>query len=303
MKISLIQIDGKIPNLALMKIARFHSNQGDSITLGIDGDADKVYISVIFPHNRGRALAVSRFFDKNKVVIGGSGYDYRITLPDEIEHLMPLYELWNLDYSIGFITRGCIRKCPFCIVPKKEGDIQYNAPLDEFLAHDKLILLDNNLLAWDGANAILRDIRIRRLKVNFTQGLDIRLINETNAEILAGIRYTDRKFKNRMLYFAFDNPDLENSVRRGIEILLNAGIKPSELMFYILVGFNTTFDQDMKRFQILWDEYRVYPYVMIYNRDQNKRNPLLSDFARYVNKRIHRNYDFEDYVRNGDLHD
>ena len=128
----MIQVDGKMPNLALMKIAAYYRSRGDEVIRYLSGDVDKAFISVIWPENKERALGISKFFNGN-CTIGGSGYDYNIKLPDDIEHMMPAYDLWNVDYSMGFTTRGCIRKCDFCIVPDKEGAIRPHSPFDEFV--------------------------------------------------------------------------------------------------------------------------------------------------------------------------
>ena len=127
MKVGLIQIDGKLPNLALMKLARFHKNKGDNITI-LDLSTHK--------------------FDRlygSKIFMGGSGYDIKSILPEGIEAQIPDYKSFKTDYSIGFTTRGCIRDCGFCIIKEKEGefrDVDFS-----WIKHSKVLLLDNNFLA------------------------------------------------------------------------------------------------------------------------------------------------------------
>ena len=180
----LVDADSKkgFPNLSLMKLSAWYKKEGWSVDL-IKGLPmapplhlyDKSYISVIFFQNKERALDYAMILPNCEV--GGSGYDLTKTLPDEIEHIMPDYSLYDIDYSIGFTSRGCIRNCGFCVVPKKEGEIRDNAPITEFLAHDKVMLLDNNFLASPRCKNNLDFLIINDLKVNFNQGLDLSLIH------------------------------------------------------------------------------------------------------------------------------
>lgn len=293
MRVSVVQVDGKMPNLALMKLAGWHQQRGDEVVRGLDGSADKAYISVIWPQNLPRALSASKMFTC-PVEIGGSGISYAVTLPDEIEHTMPAYDLWGADTAMGFTSRGCIRKCGFCIVPEKEGRIRQHSPLAEFVRddHKKVILFDNNILAAPNLIDTMTELHERRLKVSFNQGLDIRLVDEEKATLLAKTWYYNWHFNSRQLYFAFDNVWDEKVVRKGIPILEAAGIRPEHLMIYMLVGFNTTFEEDMQRYSILWEEHRVEPYVMIYN---NIKEPTLRAFARWVNRRVHKHVSWVDY--------
>ena len=294
MRVAMVQIDGKMPNLALMKIAGWHRLRGDTVVRGLDGSVDKAYISVIWPQNKPRALSASKMFTC-PVEIGGSGYDYMVTLPDEIEHTMPAYDLWGVDYSMGFTSRGCSRRCPWCIVGDKEGNKTVpHADLSEFLhpSHNKVILHDGNLLASPTASEVLRDLRESGVKVSFNQGLDIRLVNDEVAALLADQNYYNWHFTGHQLYFAYDTMAVGKAAHRGIEMLVEAGIPPKHLMFYMLVGFDTTFKQDMERYQTLWEELGVYPFVMIYNR---QGTPTLRAFARWVNKRVHKVCSWIDY--------
>ena len=294
MKILLVDVDSKMPNLALMKISAYHKERGDQIFLNDGGDPDKVYISCIFTKNRAKAFGIAKMFDC-PVEIGGYGANGR-QLPKEIEHIMPDYSLYDCDYSMGFTSRGCIRNCPWCIVPQKEGRIRDHAPITEFVHpdHDKLILLDNNFLASPRWKENLQFIIDYGIKVNFNQGLDIRLVNKEIAGALADVNYYNRHFKYRCLHFAFDTLSIEPFVRRGVEILKDAGIKPRELMFYMLTNFNTTFQEDMHRFLVL-RELGVDPFVMIYNG--NRKDDLSRHFARWVNKRLYKVCEFSDYGR------
>jgi len=293
MKISLIDVDSKIPNLALMKISAYHKAKGDQVELNQYHDPDLVYISVIFQKNRERALGIAKMFSC-PVKIGGPAIG-KETLPPEVENQYPDYSLYRIDYSMGYTQRGCIRNCPFCIVPKIEGKFREVAWFDAFHRNqNKMILFDNNFLASKLWCEKLQWLIDKKIKVNFTQGLDIRLVDKEKAEMLAEVRYSNQKWNAKQLYFAFDNLAYEKEVRRGIEHLLNAGIPPRDMMFYVLVGFDSDFSEDYRRYQILWEEYGVLPFIMVYN---GKGTPLLRHFARWVNKRIHKITPFSKYNR------
>jgi hypothetical protein len=271
-KIGLIQVDGKMPNLALMKLSKWHRERGDDI----------FFIDL-------SSLNIDQWYG-SKIFMGGSGYRLKEKLPEDIEIQSPDYELFNLDYSIGFTSRGCIRDCDFCIVKEKEGSLS-ECDFKHSIEHSKYILMDNNFLA----SSVWRDKLLffieNNIKVSFNQGLDIRLINEEKIKLLSKVRYYDRKFKYRRLYFSFDKVTIEKVFREKIEIILKY-IKAYHLMVYILTGFDTSFEEDLKRFSII-REYKCDPYIMIYNN--KKDDPLLRCFARWVNKRIYKVCDFRDY--------
>ena len=115
-------------------------------------------------------------------------------------------------------------------------------------------------------NTLKKLIEINK-KTSFSQGLDIRLITQENAELLSQIKYYDLDFKDRRLYFAWDFPELEQHVKKGIQILLDAGVKSAHLMFFVLMCYNTNYQQDLYRLETLID-LGVKPYVMLYNEDK-----------------------------------
>ena len=273
------------PNLALMKISAYHKSLGDTVNFWdkLKEKPDVVYVSTVFSQNRYKCFGIQAMYPDIKFVFGGSGYNYNITLSDEIERLMPDYDLYGLDYSVGFVSRGCIRKCGFCIVPQKEGRLYFNADLKAFIdpRFDKLVLLDNNLLGYNKHYDVLKEIIDRGLKVDFNQGLDLRLVNEKNANLLSQIKYYNHKFNMRTLRFSYDNTNDKPYIKRGVRMLLDAGIKPRHIFFYILVGFNTTFDQDLSRFKevVSWG---CTPYIMKYNMKSNKDINKLAAFCNWI---------------------
>jgi len=272
MKVLLIQIDGKMHNLALRKWGGYFKRRGHEVFYN-DGcsNPDVVKISCIFKWNAPKARGIARMFLSMgcDVEIGGYGVN-RTKLPNEVEHCMPDYE--GLDFSMGFTTRGCFRKCPFCDVWKIEGNIHEHAPITEFWdpSHSKIILFDNNILGLPSWKQKLSFIRDHGLKLCMTQGYDARLITEETAGLIADIRHYNWKFTDKAVYTAWDRLQDEESVLRGIQHLIDAGIKPRHIIPYILVGFDTDLDEDLYRFNKL-RELGVYPFVMPYN---NKGHPM-----------------------------
>jgi hypothetical protein len=275
MRIGLIQVDGKLPNLALMKLAKFYEEKGHE-TFFVDLSTIK-----------------ADFWFGSKIFMGGSGYDIKAELPKEIEEVTPDYEKFKLDYSVGFTSRGCIRNCDFCIVKEKEGMIR-EVGLD-WITKSKVLLLDNNFIASPNWKEKLQYFIYNKIKVCFNQGLDLRLITEEKAEMLSKVDYRDDQFKTKRLYFAWDNIKDEEIIIEKLSILISKGIKPANIMVYVLVGFNSTFEEDMYRTKKLI-EIGVKPFIMQFNRNSKvKRDPKLIDLARWINKRYYNFIPFEEY--------
>ncbi len=290
-----------IPNLPFMKLSAYHKEKGDNVSFDYTSP-DLVYGSCIFSWNKETILQQIKKY-RCQTVIGGYGIN-TTTLPENIEHTMPDYSLYGLDYSLGFTSRGCIRNCPWCIVPNKEGQITNNAPLSEFLYpnHKKIMLFDNNFQASPRWKENLKEIIDKNLEVCFNQGLDFRLITEEFAKFLSECKYRDKKFKNKRLYFSFDHPSIEKDVIKGVQTLTNAGIKPKEIMVYMLIGFDENLSKPNRFVSELEDVFHrfnvltslgVRPYPMLYNRRQDK--PLLSKFQRWVIGRYYEVFPFEEY--------
>lgn len=274
MKIGLINIDSKLPNIALMKLSAYHKAKGDEVEwwrgLLFHDQYDKVYASKIFKFSNMPDLP-------DDVEIGGTGYDLKKSLPWEIEMLCPDYDLYpDCDYSVGFITRGCFRKCKFCVVPEKEGEIHFNQNWEKFRnpRGKHWVFLDNNILAYHKHEDILREIIDARMKIDFNQATDIRLVNESNAKLLVKIRW------KRYYRFSFDWPDMAEVVTRNVTLLKDLGMMPYRIVGFLLVGFNTTPEEDMMRIELL-RALNVRPFVMAYD----KSNPYQRKLARWVNHR------------------
>ncbi len=278
-RVLLVDIDSKIPNLALMKISARHKQHGDKVGFDIQ-NPDKVYISCIFTKNAGQARGVATYYPDAEIDIGGTGISLSKQLPEEIEEMKPDYDLYPSTYSQGFTTRGCIRKCPFCVVPEKEGTIREAQHPSEFhdARFDTCMIMDNNLFAapqsWqDGIFSWFSDNKIKMMS---PQGWDVRLLNEHRAALLKSVKH------GGVIHFAWDTLNTEPQVVKGIELLKNAGfnLKDHKISFYVLVGFNTTFEQDLYRCRKL-KELGVQAYVMRY-----KKTRELNALARWTNNSL-----------------
>ena len=311
----LVDFDSKIPNIALMKISAWAKAKGDIVYLNNESiEPDYIWLSCIFTWNRQKAYEAINFYHVRypcaAVRYGGTGFDFelpfgdpnRSNLPVDIESMAPDYTLYNEDRAVGFTQRGCDRKCPWCVVPRKEGKISMNrySPLSEWVpeGYKKVLLLDNDiaLASREVHDRTLRDAREMGLKISITQGYDIREIwkDPTKALQLAENKPWDLNFRERTLYFSWDMPQYEVMVRKGIEILKDAGFRGRELTCYVLVGFNTTHEQDVHRANVL-RSMGVLTYIMPYNNIV--KNQDMVNLRRWANKRqLYKSMDFADYT-------
>ncbi|KKM06709.1 hypothetical protein LCGC14_1741350, partial [marine sediment metagenome] len=207
MNIHLIDADSVIPNLALMKLSTYYKILGHNVILTqlklpyypnkrkriytIPTGYNKTFCSVVYEGN-------SKCILGKNIVFGGTGFSHNINLPDKIESLPPDYSIYpDNNISYGFISRGCIRKCYFCVVPKKEGHIRQVATIDDIIRHKKVIFLDGNFLALPDHKIILKELVSRQILCQFNQGFDIRLIDKENSLLLSQLNYIGE------LFFAF----------------------------------------------------------------------------------------------------
>lgn len=266
MKVLLMDLDiikqrRAYPNLALMKLSAYHKAKGDEVYLNFPlQQSDIAYASCVFTWHATRAKGLAP-----SSIIGGSGINMGLQLPLEVEHIMPDYSLYpDLKFSMGFTSRGCIRKCPWCIIPWKEGGIRPAARLYEFWdrRHRKVKLLDNNLLASPNWQTTMQDILAEDLEVDFNQGLDIRLLSDENVEYL-------KRVKVKELRFAFDDIGYEKTLREKMKLLLDNGLGSRKLSFYFLYGFPVIEQECIERVKIL-ASYNVGVYPMAYKGADGK---------------------------------
>lgn len=277
LRIGLIDVDGhNFPNFALMRLASWYKLSQNAHVEWADplfGEYDIVFKSKIFTFTPERP-----FPWRCTVVKGGTGYDIKSRLPEVIEfHTGMDYSLYpQYKFSVQFFSRGCIRQCPFCLVREKEGEIKPVRPVALNPKGEWIEVLDNNFFAnpeWKSAI----DYLIKAGQPVNLHGVDIRIMNEEQAFWLNKLR-----LKRSNVHIAWDLPqiDLTNKLKEVIKYL------PSwKLMCYVLVGFNSTVEQDMYRIERL-RELKIKPYVMPYRDFENKSKPsrYARDLAQYVNK-------------------
>lgn len=288
MKIGLIDVDGhNFPNLALMKLSAWHKAQGDEVEMVFPlARYDRVYASKVF------SFTPDIPFDPQTDDFrkGGTGYGLDNKLPDEIEHIMPDYSLYNItDTAYGFLTRGCPRRCDFCIVAEKEGRVSRKvADLREWWDGEKNIeLLDPNILACPDWSDLLGQLSDSKARVNINQGVDIRLLTEAKCEYLNRINL-------KMIHFAWDrNEDLEPLFLKWSKLIR---LPERKRRVYVLTNFNTTMEYNL---------YRIYtlrslgydPYVMVYDKPNASRE--IKRLQRWCNNKfVFRSCNkFEDYKK------
>ena len=222
MTIGLIDVDGghNFPNLALMKLSAWHKARGDVAEWWWGfGEYDRVYMSKVFDETYSSDILEP--LNAREIVKGGTGYGLDNRLPDEVEHTYPDYSLYpelTKETAYGFLTRGCPRACDFCIVAGKEGRRSVKvADLSEWWSGQRYIeLLDPNLLACPDHMNLLRQLKDSGAQVNFSQGLDARLLTQENIEAINAIRVKD-------IHFAWDRMEESEAVLAGPRVLPGRG--------------------------------------------------------------------------------
>lgn len=317
--IGLIDVDGKLPNIALMKISSYYKSLGEHVEFVRYSSFDmgrskpkyeKIYASAIFTKSAKQCNDLIKIYG-DRIEIGGTGFgDIKKELPPEIASCKPDFDLYRAEdifprlrgigtreqkwrkaeqivkAGAGFTSRGCIRNCGFCLVPKKEGSFRQAAEIKDTInaKSDIIILHDNNLTADPHCIDKLHEIRDRKLIVDINQGCDVRLMTDDIAQAMSEVKHL------RSIHYAWDLMPFENQVMEGIQ-MLSRFIKPYRHLCYMLVGYNTTFEEDMYRFHRL-TELDIVPYVMRYNDLPDER---LRHFERWVNGKIYKACRFEEY--------
>ena len=278
-RIGLIDVDShNFPNLCLMKLSAYHKARGHQVCFWNPlFYFDVVYKSRVFTDTYSKDSITVR--NAGQVIKGGTGYGPGPDLPDEIEHSYPDYSLYPQysETAYGFLSRGCPRGCGFCIVGGKEGRKSRKvADLSEFWRGQREIkLMDANLLACPDHEKLLLQLAKSRALVDFSQGLDIRLITRDNVALLNQIR-------TKAVHFAWDNPD-EDLTRYFRQFLEWTSIRNPRLRrVYLLTNYGSTHEQDLYRVETL-RQMGFDPYVMIYERPTAP--PITRHLQRWVNNK------------------
>lgn len=299
MKVLLIDADSVIPNIALMRLSAWHKSLGDDVELVranlsyfpnrkktpfvIQKSADKIYCSVVFEGNADYIIG-------DNVTFGGTGFDLTTKIPAIAEEFDPDYSLYpDNDISYGFITRGCIRNCSFCKVPKKEGHIRRVSSIESIVRHKKVKFLDNNILALPEHKEILTELVQKKIKCQFCQGLDIRLVDSENSVMLSEMNYMGEYI------FAFDSWKFKDLIEEKIALL--SWRKPYQLKFYVYVHPDMQSSDTVRR--IAWLKGKqCLPYIM---RDiscwESENSDFFVDISAYCNQvHIFKKMDFSLFV-------
>lgn len=313
MNIGLVDVDGHFtkkkwgstlfPNLALCKIARWHRKHGDTVEWVFAlKHYDRIYMSKVFNFTTDDFTA----YNADEIIRGGTGYDLKSQLPLEIDHCQPDYSIYpNIpkDTAYGFLTRGCPNSCTWCVVPRKEGRIRPYMDCDEIAieGRTKLILMDNNILAADDyAYTQMQKIIERGYSVDFNQALDARLVNDQFAQLLARI-----KWLNRRIRFGCDTTAQIQYCERAISMINSYGYKGEYFLYTML---NDNFRECYDRIHYWWQRNQeqrnkhlqnIYPYAQPYRDPDNPHRPIpmwQKDVAQWVNKhQIFQITDFADF--------
>ncbi|MBQ4010791.1 MAG: radical SAM protein [Bacteroidales bacterium] len=217
-----------------MKLSSYHKQKGDNVEwYTIFNQYDIVYMAKVFTHTPDYDQII---YNSVEIIKGGTGYDITSRLPQEVEKIIPDYSLYpNIDNNTayGFLTRGCIRKCQWCIVPKKEGTIQPYQDVDEIAVNGRtnLILMDNNILAAGeyGINQ-LKKIASKGYKIDFNQAMDARLVDDEIAQILANIKWS------KYIRFGCDTPSQIKECENAINLIQSKGYNGGFFLYTILRG-------------------------------------------------------------------
>ena len=256
-RVVLFDLDSRIPNLALMKLSSYHKKRGFEVLLQHQPSyqkADRYLASAVFHcETTKRKISQLRATYDGDVEIGGSGMDLAKRLPPEAEACFPDYSLYNHQrYALGFLTRGCPKRCAFCVVPAKEGLVkETSARFCDFVppGQQKVMLLDDNLLSFSGVESLLVEMIERRYAVNFSQTLDISYLSPALYELLRRVDYQNARFTRKRIYFSCNYPGTCRHFTDRKDMLKGFGM--DAVCVVCIYGFDTTLSEDYQRWRML----------------------------------------------------
>lgn len=290
MNIGLVDVDGhNFPNLVLMKLSAWHKAQGDQVEFAdpMFGRYDRVYMSKVFTFTPDCTDIYHC-----EVRRGGTGYkDYTTTLPEDIEHACPDYSLYGCHEAYGFLTRGCPNRCPWCVVPHKEGRIRPASPIREFIGDKRrAVLLDNNVLASDWGLGQIEEIIRMGIAVDFNQGLDARrAYNDAYIlDLISRVKWL------KQIRFACDKMSQLGAVTKCVEELGRRGVKSYRIFVYCLIQ---DVDESLEQINAL-RKLGVLPFAQPCRDLENNVEPSNEQkrLARWCNHRaIFKSVEFRNY--------
>lgn len=293
MRIGLVAVDSKHPNLALMKISAYHKNNGDHVEwLESDSRYDIVYMSKIFNYTPDFDGAIH----SDRILKGGTGYDIHSRLPEEMEFVTPDYSIYpDIDdkTAYGFLTRGCPNKCKWCVVPRKEGPVRPYMDVDDVATdgRNKLVLMDNNILACEYGLQQIAKIADRGYRVDFNQALDARLVTEDVAKLLARVRWLNQ------IRLGCDTPKQVGECEAAMRMIDYYRGKPAWYLMYTMIG--SDFDEAVSRLSH-WKPFKRVRIVAQPFRDVDNPKQIIpkwqKDLARWAMRReFYAVCDFKDF--------
>jgi len=294
MHIKLIQIDGDLPNMALMKLAHhYRYEKGAEITFTksvrvdmFEPKYDAVFASAIFSVSAKKVALLKDYCPE--AIIGGTGINEEA---DEfIENYPDLdYSIYpDFPYSIGMTQIGCSSKCPFCCVPNKEGKNRPKDTIAKIWRGDpyprQLILIDNDFQNRDGWQSICEEIIEGDFEVAFIQGINIRKLTPEHATYFSRMKFRDRNFNRKKFYCAWDNEKDRKRIERGLDILATAGIQRSDVTPYFLCNYwHKGLTEDVWTRFLFMAERGLRPYCMVYEKWKLPPNDDLKIFQNWIN--------------------
>lgn len=267
MNVNLIT-DAPKHNLALMKFSAHHKAQGDRVWLNGVGVFDKTYGSWLFDFSEKPPCDIE----------GGPGLDPSIRL-NGFEAVRPDYDLYGLDFSLGYTWAYCPRKCPFCKVPLQDNPKEHRSIWD---FHDprfkKICLLNNNTFSDPRWRETFEEFWDADLTVIDENGYDLRLLDDEKTDALHKTKWATP------LHFAWDEMKDETQIVRGLKLLEKHHLRTTSNGVYVLIGFDTTEEEDIYRCQVI-DDHGLTPYPMPY-----KKTKILMKFKRFINLHYYRQF-------------
>lgn len=263
------------PNLALMKLSQYYKHEGYDVSWWNPLEQfDGVFSSKVFTFTPEEEMLPA------DTVKGGTGYGDMSELPVFIDRLAPDYSLYpSCKHAIGFLTRGCIRSCPWCVVPKKEGGIKAYRDWREVKRPDSrdIVFMDNNVLACDHGLEQIQSMIGQDVRVDFNQGLDARLITPDVAEMLARLKWI------RFIRMSCDTDAMLPTVLTAATYLKQFGVKPYRLFVYLLVKDIESAEYRAKQLRSAGVDVFAQPYRDFENNIEPTQEQR--DFARWVNRK------------------
>lgn len=259
----------------------------------IDGSGfDRVYVSIVFEVNKNKVIVTGC----SNVEYGGIGSNYpERKLPPEVEATQPFYYDEEVT-SQGFITRGCIRNCWFCKVHQHEGTIHLYNKVEDVVQHKRAMFLDNNILAYEGHKDVFRYLINNKIHCNFKQGLDFRLVDDENLELLSKMKYIGNYI------FAFDDPSYKDALDEKIVLIKKWIPRPWKVKFYVYYHPSMPLKDLVSRVE--WcREHECLPYVMRdleYWKYEGDEKNFVTSYTAYCNQpHLFLRMTFQQFMRNG----